>query len=273
MERAWRSASLNGTTYWWEWIANADAHHLENYSMTVATVCDSVGSELCLHHFFVAAHTDSSFVYWDSEPDSGYSVDNLAPEQPGAFAGTGSGNPPGLRLVWRPNVEPDLSTYAVYRGLVEDFVPDPENLMASPVDTTWFDSEWRWDSGYFYKLSAEDIHRNESGYALLRPEDVTGQRGTDAPAITYLSQNAPNPFAPSTRIAFGLEARAEVRLEIYDVSGRIVRTLVDERRPAGRYLEIWDGRDGEGRALPNGVYSYRLRAGPVTRTMKTVLVR
>jgi len=263
----------NGTTYWWEWVANADAHYLDDYSMTVPTVCDSVGNDACRHHFFVAAHTDSVFVFWDSEPDSGCSVDNLSPARPAALAGELSLNPAGLRLFWHPNAEPDLSNYLVYRGLIPDFIPAQENLLASPADTTYLDPEWRWDSGYHYKVSAVDVHRNESGHALLRPEDLIGQGDLDAPVVPYLSQNFPNPCGPSTRIGIGLRSRATLRLEIFDVSGRVVRTLVDECRPAGSYIETWDGRDGGGRALPSGLYSIRLTTGSVTRTIKAVLIR
>ncbi len=117
------------------------------------------------------------------------------------------------------------------------------------------------------------MHGNESVFALLSPDDVTGEEIPKVPGASYLSQNYPNPFNPATKIAFGLSAPARVTLRIYDVSGRLVRELVDETRPAARYEEIWDGRDPGGRVVASGVYFYRLAAGPFTQTRKMILLQ
>jgi hypothetical protein len=78
------------------------------------------------------------------------------------------------------------------------------------------------------------------------------------PALSWLRQNTPNPFRPSTTIGFGIPAAGNVRLRIFDTAGRLVRTLVDEHRVAGRWLQAWDGRDATGRPVAAGVYLYRL---------------
>ncbi|MCU0640428.1 MAG: T9SS type A sorting domain-containing protein [Candidatus Krumholzibacteria bacterium] len=96
------------------------------------------------------------------------------------------------------------------------------------------------------------------------PSPLTGQR---------LEQNVPNPFNPSTRIAFELSAPAHVSLRIYDAAGRFVRALVEGNRPAGIYSEMWDGRDSNGRAVASGVYFYRIVAGPFESTKKMILLR
>ncbi len=76
-----------------------------------------------------------------------------------------------------------------------------------------------------------------------------------------LIRNYPNPFNPTTRIEFGLSVDADASLVIFDVTGRRVRTLVDERLAAGRYVTSWDGRDDTGRELGSGVYITRFEAG------------
>jgi hypothetical protein len=152
-------------------------------------------------------------------------------------------------------------------------VPGPGNLAATPSDPEWFDGEWRWDSGYFYKVAAVDVHDNASVCALLGPDDVTGADSPRAPAATYLAQNFPNPFNPTTRIAFGLKAPAVITLRIYDASGRLVRTLVEGARPAGHYSELWDGRNVIGKAVASGIYFYRLDAGSFSETRKMVIMR
>jgi hypothetical protein len=262
-----------GMAYWWEWIGNMDAHYLDNYAMTCETLYDSMATGTAYHYFFVAAHTDDPFNYWDSPPDSGYSVDNLAPAMPMALAGDQSIIPEGLELTWDPNTEADLAGYRVYRGLTDDFTPGPGNLLDSPSDTTTFDDGWTWDSGYYYKVSAVDIHGNESPYALLGPDEITGEDPPAVPLADYLSQNFPNPFNPVTSISFGLKEPGHVKLRIYDVSGRLVRVLVDERRDAGRYTEVWDGLDNKSATVSSGVYFYSLSARMFKETRKMILMR
>ena len=80
----------------------------------------------------------------------------------------------------------------------------------------------------------------------------------DLPADFALDQNYPNPFNPVTTIPFTLKAPRQVRLTVFDVSGRAVRTLLDEHRPAGVYTAQWNGRDAEGRPVASGLYFYRL---------------
>jgi hypothetical protein len=88
-----------------------------------------------------------------------------------------------------------------------------------------------------------------------------------------LHQNWPNPFNPSTRIDFTLDEAGPVSLKIYDISGRLVRTLVDESRSPKSYMEEWDGRDVAGNDVASGVYFIRLTARGNTITRKAVLVR
>ncbi len=88
-----------------------------------------------------------------------------------------------------------------------------------------------------------------------------------------LRQNAPNPFNPSTTIAFDLERGARVRLDVVDVAGRRVRTLADRDVPAGLHQVAWDGRDGAGRPVTSGVYFYRMSAGGRTETRRMLLLK
>jgi parallel beta-helix repeat protein len=78
----------------------------------------------------------------------------------------------------------------------------------------------------------------------------------------YGSPNYPNPFNPKTAIEYVVpEGSGKVRLAVYDLAGRLVRTLVDGERAAGRQVAVWDGRDDRGRELGSGVYFYRLEIG------------
>lgn len=88
-----------------------------------------------------------------------------------------------------------------------------------------------------------------------------------------LHQNHPNPFNPQTTIAYDLPSTARVRLLVMDVSGKLVRTLVDETQAAGSRSVIWNGRDDNGNAVSSGVYFYVLDAGKERLTRKLVLLK
>jgi hypothetical protein len=88
-----------------------------------------------------------------------------------------------------------------------------------------------------------------------------------------LMQNHPNPFNPLTRIGFSLDERARVALRVYDISGKVVKTLVHETLAAGRHTATWDGEDESGRSVASGVYVCRLETTGKTDTRKMVLLR
>jgi len=95
-----------------------------------------------------------------------------------------------------------------------------------------------------------------------------------APTRWALHQNHPNPFNPMTTLSFDLPRDANVTLSIFDVSGRLVRTLVgQERRIAGQHQVTWNGRDDRGRQVPSGIYFYKLVADDFVQTNRMVLVR
>jgi len=102
---------------------------------------------------------------------------------------------------------------------------------------------------------------------------VNDDPGSDTPRASLLDQNQPNPFNPSTRIAFDLPRSQRVQLEVHTVDGKRVSTLVDRELAAGRHELDWNGRDDRGRLLPSGVYLYRLVTTDREETRRMTLVR
>jgi flagellar hook assembly protein FlgD len=88
-----------------------------------------------------------------------------------------------------------------------------------------------------------------------------------------LRQNRPNPFNPSTAIEFSLGNAAWTTVAIFDVRGRLLRTLLDEFMPAGVHAVAWDGVDADGNRVGSGVYFCRLQAAGERRTMKMTLLK
>ena len=111
-------------------------------------------------------------------------------------------------------------------------------------------------------------------YSYRAPTDAQ-DLSTSPPPRTMLYANIPNPFNPTTRILFdvGGDTGQRARLEIFDVRGRLVRSLVNRVLPPGRYSEVWDGRDGSGQASPSGVYFYRFETADHSASRKMILVR
>jgi hypothetical protein len=118
---------------------------------------------------------------------------------------------------------------------------------------------------------ADEIRWWRNGLAASSVDEDDAIAGPEHPA--RLDQNLPNPFGPSTSIRFELARAADVRLVIYDISGRVVRTLVDGAAEAGSSSVTWNGRDDRGREVPSGLYFYRLVAGASVETRPMTLLR
>jgi predicted outer membrane repeat protein len=86
-----------------------------------------------------------------------------------------------------------------------------------------------------------------------------------------LEQNYPNPFNPSTTLNFSVPSRSDVKIDIYDVKGSLVRTLVHEQLSAGEYPVMWDGTDAAGNVVTSGTYVAKMTAGTYTSTIKMTL--
>ncbi|MGD8395436.1 MAG: FlgD immunoglobulin-like domain containing protein [Candidatus Eiseniibacteriota bacterium] len=120
---------------------------------------------------------------------------------------------------------------------------------------------------YLYRLEAIDRSGGSESYGPVRGT----ARGR--PFVLALAQNVPNPFNPTTRIAYELPAPGVVRLAVYDIDGRLVRRLVDGERDAGPHTARWDGVDRDGRPVSSGIYFSRLEADGRVLTRKMLLVK
>jgi flagellar hook assembly protein FlgD len=93
------------------------------------------------------------------------------------------------------------------------------------------------------------------------------------PAEFALLQNYPNPFNPETTIKYNLAETGDVNLRIYNIVGQVVRTLVAERQPAGRYEVRWSGTDDRGMAVSSGIYFYQITAGGFRDVKRLMLLK
>jgi len=253
----------------WEILGSFAALQQQEYIYVAETVADSTEAAFAYSVFCVTAHTTQPSVWHCSEPDSGYSVDNIAPGVPTGFAVSYT-VADGNELSWEPCGDEDFQYFRVHRGDSEDFEPSPGNLVHVTVATNWLDSDGTcW---HHYKLTALDHAGNASGPAS--PEEITGAEEAAMPTAPALYQCIPNPVAGAAEIRYDIPAGAgRVKLSIYDVTGRLVRTLVDGVATPGRNELRWERTDESGRPVASGVYFCRLEVDGQSMTRKLLLMK
>jgi len=159
--------------------------------------------------------------------------------------------------------------------------PFPEGLMVFAGSRDWhqinFDlSAYEGDAQIRFRFGT-DYGANREGWYI---DDVliegfqVGYSGVEdqmTKRVLHLSSADPNPFLARTTIHYALPTQADATLQVFDLSGRVVRTLMRESQPAGNYRVEWDGRDDATRHLPAGVYLVRLKAGEGTVSSKIIV--
>ncbi len=260
----------------WDYIATVPAHGQPAYQMIAPTVCDSTEAEgICWSVFLVTATTDDPFTFFNSPPDSGYSVDNLAPEPPPSLRGDFGPDTGSIALTWPPSGSVDLQYYELHRGTGSDFTPSLDNRVYADVDTAFVDASMQWDESTYYKVAAVDGAGNRSEYALA---SALSTDVPDAlPTVSWVGQNQPNPFGPGvtgTRISYAVAAPGgRVQIRVYNLSGDLVRVLVDEEQSPGMHAVQWDGKDDRGQRVCSGVYFCQADAPGLRERRKMVLLR
>jgi len=122
------------------------------------------------------------------------------------------------------------------------------------------------------------VSDSDNGLYLFSVEGFAGTpTGVgDTPVATQSARvigNYPNPFNPSTTVAYEIDRATDVSLVVYDATGGLVRVLARGRQDQGRHQARWDGTDGKGRRAASGVYFVRLTAGGVVDTGRMVLLK
>lgn len=249
---------------YWEYVVEIPGRGAPGYSYMVTTGSDSMPGSVSYEVFFVEARDGVSGAFYTSAVDSGYSVDNLSPATPGPFTAHVAAG--ATHLHWNPNQESDLLQYRLYRGSSPGFVPGPGNRIASPPDTGYTDAS----TGFYYKLSAVDVHGNESPYALVAPTTTdVAINGADV----SLALGSANPAHGLARLRFTLPRVMDAKLVVHDAAGRVVHVLREGACAAGEHSLAWNGTDRDGRVLGSGVYWARLSAGERSLTVRFAWLR
>jgi len=136
-----------------------------------------------------------------------------------------------------------------------------------------WDRYLNYNFSYIYRY----YHDKFSGFSVRCVSDIAvsvdDRDGVMHPNSFSLAQNYPNPFNPSTSIQFSLPRASNVTLEVFNILGQKVTTLVDKRLFAGSHNAVWNGMDASRRAVSTGIYLYRLTAGDFVETKKMILLK
>jgi hypothetical protein len=185
-----------------------------------------------------------------------------------------------IELTWDAVSHPDLVGYNIYRADWEN--GDYVKLNTNPVtNNSYTDNTIPDNHIYWYAVTAAyagsygDAESIESEKAYGSTDNVTGAED-DSPAIPkefFLSQNYPNPFNPFTTLSYGLPNDTDVRIDIFNILGQRVITLVDEYQTAGYKSVLWDGNDATGNNVSTGIYFYTIEAGDYRASKKMLLIK
>ncbi|MCK4349825.1 MAG: T9SS type A sorting domain-containing protein, partial [Candidatus Krumholzibacteria bacterium] len=170
-----------------------------------------------------------------------------------------------VKIMWDISADEAIEGFNIYRtGGGEELLLNGSGLIAADA-REFTDKNVEGGSEYVYTLGVVT-------YDGLEMKSMT--ESVEARAIPLaLRQNYPNPFNPVTTISFTLPKRAYVNLAVYNVEGKLMRVLVDEKLDSGLKEIPWDGRDAKGIEASSGVYFYRLKADKKVLTKKMVLLR
>ncbi|MDD4310566.1 MAG: T9SS type A sorting domain-containing protein [Candidatus Cloacimonetes bacterium] len=186
-----------------------------------------------------------------------------------------------VRLDWITQSESGISGYYVYRNSV-DRIMDAQIVspLILPTNTTtehaytFTDNEVQ-SGTWYYWLQHLELGGYEAFhgpvYVLLNNNIDNGIPGI--PQLTGLQSIYPNPFNPSTTIAFGLAKSDRVSIAVFNSRGQKVRDFDSIDLPSGNYTSVWNGTDNNGRILSSGVYTIRLKTGADSHVRKVVMLK
>jgi|GEM_PF-4853465 len=174
-------------------------------------------------------------------------------------------------LRWNTTCEVDNVEWRIYRSTSKDKIGERIAVLKGPGNSStptsyeYVDKDIEFGTTYYYRIA--DV--NSNGVETLHgPVQITPGK----PFAFTLFQNYPNPYHSRTTIMYEIPKTTKVSLRVYDVTGALMRTLVDREQKPNRYKVVWDGNDNRGNKVSGGVYFYRLEANGKKMTKKMVLM-
>jgi hypothetical protein len=149
---------------------------------------------------------------------------------------------------------------------------NPPAFAGNQTDTVFVPDTLLGNTKYYWRVdevSAEDTTEGMLwSFTTLDPTSIGNEKNGNIPDKFFVGQNYPNPFNPVTKIEYALPKTAHVKLNVYDIRGRLVKTILDETQSAGYREVIFDGGN-----LSSGIYFYHLQAGDFSEIKRMLLIK
>lgn len=232
------------------------------------------------HRFFYCRYDGSEWTYtylgkagpkmYDSEADY-TGLGALCPDNPNTIY---------ISTTFDPRDNTDLIFHEIFKGVTTDhgvtwtWTPVTRNSEYDnyrPIVPAWNanNNVLLWWRGTYFAAQAYDAEV----VGIINQSPVNTLYDDDYPSGFNLSQNSPNPFNLTTEINYSLEKPSQVKIVVYDLQGRTVRTLENSYKTAGEYSILWDASDNRGHKVAAGIYYYSLEAGNLTMQKKMILLK
>ena len=163
----------------------------------------------------------------------------------------------------------DLQYYKIYRNL-----NDGDFSMIYATTQTQYSDELTLGGNYGYYVTGVYTFNSESEPSdTVYVEYATEVHGNDLPVVTKLIGNYPNPFNPTTTISFSLKESDNIRIDIYNLKGQRIITLLDDMLETGYHSVEWTGKDNTGNEVDSGIFFYKMKSSRYTSIKKMILLK
>ena len=186
---------------------------------------------------------------------------------------SGSEGDGGVSLTWTEIVNEEAKYYTVYKRDIT--AGGSFETLVNVTETAFVDLNVIIGNSYEYYVTATDFANNEgeisNSYTLM----ITSVDNLEnaIPDEFALGQNYPNPFNPTTSISYQLPVSGTVRLQVFNLNGELVTTLVNGEMSAGYHTVEWNGLTSTGRSIASGVYLYRIQANEFVQVRKMIMMK
>ncbi|NLH93768.1 MAG: T9SS type A sorting domain-containing protein [Candidatus Cloacimonetes bacterium] len=186
-----------------------------------------------------------------------------------------------VNLMWVTQTESNMIGYRILRGNSDVLAEaeDQNTLIPAtntslPVSYMYSDTVIQPEQSYYYWLEALDMDGTNTFFgpiAITVPGE--GEYTPAIPLATGISSLYPNPFNPDLTISYSVKTSLPVKIDIVNMRGQIIQTLVNENKEAGVYRQNWNGTGSDGRLCSSGVYFVRMQAGGEEYYAKAILLK
>jgi hypothetical protein len=189
-----------------------------------------------------------------------------------------------VSLTWITQSETSLSGYYVFRNDVESLATAVSlnsagiiSAMNTSNETSYvfIDQEVQSGSTYYYWLQCMELDGTSRFFGPITAtlSNTNPDTPPAIPTVTDLLNAFPNPFNPMTTIPYSIKEAAQVRIDVYNIRGQLIRSFAQDHSSAGYYKVVWDGKDTNGTLVSSGIYYYRMTSGKFTSSKKVILMK